>query len=164
MVSCSDALRVDSILLSFSQERLFTGDLSFSSSSPSIRDVLPRYYSPLSCVTASLWSSFPLLTDMVQLNPLVTQPNYCYWSWCKVFLPGPAKQWIYPAHLITPNWVPKADQDRVRLTILMGRRKVMDALTLPGAERCVLRHDYSCMRVGDGWMHSVPNTAGSGCS
>lgn len=46
------------------------------------------------------------------------------------------------AHLVTPNWVPKVDQDLVSLTILMGRRNVVDALTLPGAE---------CMGLGNDW-------------
>jgi hypothetical protein len=82
---------------------------------------------------ASLWPSFALLTDMVPLKPHVTQPNRCYWSWCKVFLPGPAKQWIYPAHLVTPDWVPKADQDLVGLTIVVGKRNASDCLTLSGA-------------------------------
>jgi hypothetical protein len=46
----------------------------------------------------------------------------------------------------------RADQDIVGLTILMSRRKVADALTLDGAERCAPWHDYSSMAKWEAWV------------
>lgn len=147
---------VEWISFFFPRNKLFidyqTKAIWIISNPPPWTDVLLQDYSPLSCVTTSLWSSLPLLTDILKLNQLVTQPNYCFSSWWMIFLPESAKQRTHPAHLVPLTDSARAHQDIVRLTILMSRRKVVDGLTLDDAERCVPWHDYGSMAMWEAWV------------
>jgi hypothetical protein len=121
---------------------------------PRTRDIMLQGYSPLNCVTKSVGCSLPLRTDILKLNPVVTQSNYCFLSWWKRYLfpSGPATQRIHPAHLVTPTDSPRADHDLVSLTVLMSRRKVVHALTLDDAERCVPWHGYGAAAMWVAWV------------
>jgi len=150
-----------------------------STPQPWTGDVLLQDYSPFSCVT-SLWSSLPLLTDILKLNQLVTQSNYCFWSWWKMSLSGTGKQRIHPAHLVTPDWLPEGpsgycgphypdEQAQGGGRSYTGWRREVRTVTwlrLNGnvggvgvAWTHIIAH-----RVGAGWTHTVLQAADSSCS
>jgi hypothetical protein len=66
--------------------------------------------------------------------------------------PGQRNRGSTPRTLSPLTDSPRAHQDIVGLTILMSRRKVVDALTLDDAERCVPWHDYGSMAMWEAWM------------
>ena len=89
-----------------------------------------------------------------------------FWSWTKLShsrtaasdhderhpFPGQRNRGTTPRTLSPLTDSRRADQDIVDLTILMSRRKVVDALTLDDDERRVPWHDYGSMAMWEAWV------------
>jgi len=66
--------------------------------------------------------------------------------------PGQRNSRCTPRTLSPLTESPRADQDLASFTILVSTRKVLDALTLPGAGRCVGGHTYSSVGAWEVWV------------